>query len=238
MRHQKFFMVVFLAACVACPPRCCPSSAAISSRRVDAGQFKLHVRAKTGTRIEEMARLCDLVEAEIRRIIPARELATIIDNIGLPLSGTNMSYNMSGTLGPADADILVSLNSGHAPTEHYMKLLREQLPAKFPGMTFYFLPADIVSQILNFGLPAPIDVQVVGRNIEANRAFALSLYQKLRAGRRHRRPARAAALRPAQLDINVDRTRAQQAGFSQKDVAQEPADRAVRAASRPTRRSG
>ncbi len=218
MRHQKFFMILFLAACIA-SGGLLPFVGRDFFPTVDAGQFKLHVRAKTGTRIEETARLCDLVESEIRRIIPASEVATIIDNIGLPLSGTNMSYNMSGTLGPADADIQVSLNAGHGPTEHYMKELRQQLPEKFPGLTFYFLPADIVSQILNFGLPAPIDVQIVGRNIQANRDFTLGLYQKLKqvdgiADLRVQQPSDQ-----PRLDINVDRTRAQQAGFSQKDVA-------------------
>ena len=218
MRHQKFFMILFLAGCIG-SGGLLPFVGRDFFPSVDAGQFKLHVRAKTGTRIEETARLCDLVESEIRQIIPAGELATIIDNIGLPLSGTNMSYNMSGTLGSADADIQVSLNPGHGPTEHYMKELRQHLPEKFPGLTFYFLPADIVSQILNFGLPAPIDVQVVGRNIDANRAFTLGLFQKLKqvdgiADLRVQQPADQ-----PRLDINVDRTRAQQAGFSQKDVA-------------------
>jgi multidrug efflux pump subunit AcrB len=218
MRHRKFFMALFLAGCVA-SAGLLPFVGRDFFPTVDAGQFKLHVRAKTGTRIEETARLCDLVEQEIRRIIPASELATIIDNIGLPLSGTNMSYNMSGTLGPADADIQVALNRGHGPTEHYMRQLRQRLPEKFPGLTFYFLPADIVSQILNFGLPAPIDVQIIGRNIEANRGFALGLYEKLKhvdgiADLRVQQP-----FDQPRLDINVDRTRAQQAGFSQKDVA-------------------
>jgi multidrug efflux pump subunit AcrB len=130
-----------------------------------------------------------------------------------------MSYNMSGTLGPADADIQIALNKGHAPSEHYMKRMREELPKKFPGMTFYFLPSDIVSQILNFGLPAPIDVQIVGRNVEANRAFALGLYEKLKlvpgiADLRVHQP-----FDQPRLDINVDRTRVQQAGYTQKDIA-------------------
>jgi multidrug efflux pump subunit AcrB len=186
---------------------------------VDAGQFKLHLRAKTGTRIEETARLCDLVEAEMRRIIPADELATIIDNIGLPLSGTNMSYNNSGTIGPADADIQVALNQGHHPTENYIHALRARLPELFPGVTFYFLPADIVSQILNFGLPAPIDVQVVGRSIQANRTYALELYEKLKqvdgiADLRLQQP-----FDQPKLMITVDRTKAQQAGLSQREVA-------------------
>jgi multidrug efflux pump subunit AcrB len=186
---------------------------------VDAGQFKLHLRAKTGTRVEETARVCDLVETEMRRIIPPAELATIIDNIGLPLSGTNMSYNNSGTIGTADADILVSLNKGHQPTSHYIRELRRQLPQLFPGVAFDFLPADIVSQILNFGLPAPIDIQVVGRNIQGNRGFALSLLEKLKT------VSGITDLRVQQpfdqpkLMITVDRTKAQQAGYSQRDVA-------------------
>ncbi|HEX7882664.1 MAG TPA: efflux RND transporter permease subunit, partial [Afipia sp.] len=218
LHHRKFFMVAFMGL-GGLSIILVPFIGRDFFPTVDAGQFKLHARAKTGTRIEEMARLCDLVEAEMRKIIPANELETIIDNIGLPLSGTNMSYNMSGTLGSADADIQVSLKEGHAPTERYMHLLRQQLPEKFPGMTFYFLPADIVSQILNFGLPAPIDIQIVGRNVAANREFAINLFGKLKsidgiADLRVQQPADQ-----PKLDVNVDRTRAQQAGFTQKDVA-------------------
>jgi len=218
MRHPKFFIVVFLAGCVL-SMALLPWVGRDFFPTVDAGQFKLHVRAKTGTRIEEMARICDLVETEIRRLIPPDEVATIIDNIGLPLSGTNMSYNMSGTLGVADADIQVALNHGHAPTAEYLRVLREKLPEKFPGVMFYVLPSDIVSQILNFGLPAPIDIAIVGRNIAANRAFAGELYQKLN------RVAGIADLRIQQpadqprLNVTVDRTKAQQAGYSQQDIA-------------------
>jgi multidrug efflux pump subunit AcrB len=186
---------------------------------VDAGQFKLHLRAKTGTRIEETARLCDLVEASIRDVVPAHQLETIIDNIGLPASGTNLSYNNSGTVGPADADIIVSLKPGHRPTDEYVRALRQRLPVDFPGVTFYFLPADIVSQILNFGLPAPIDIQIIGRNIDANRKFALDLLEKLKqvtgiADLRIQQP-----LDQPKFDLTVDRTKAQQVGLSQKDVA-------------------
>jgi multidrug efflux pump subunit AcrB len=186
---------------------------------VDAGQFKLHLRAKTGTRIEETARLCDLVETDIRAVIPPDELETIIDNIGLPASGTNLSYNNSGTVGPADADIIVSLKGNHRPTDEYVRALRRRLPENFPGVMFYFLPADIVSQILNFGLPAPIDIQVIGRNLEANRKFALDLLEKLKqvtgiADLRIQQPADQ-----PKFDLTVDRTKAQQVGLSQKDVA-------------------
>ena len=218
LHHRKFFIVVFLIGCVL-SAGILPWVGRDFFPSVDSGQFKLHLRAKTGTRIEETARLCDLVEIEMRRLIPASEVSTIIDNIGLPLSGTNMSYNMSGTLGPADADIQVSLNPGHAPTEQYMHLLRKKLPEKFPGLTFYFLPADIVSQILNFGLPAPIDIQIIGRTIEANRKYSIALFDKLKkvdgiADLRLQQP-----FDQPKFDITVDRTRAQQAGFSQKDVA-------------------
>jgi multidrug efflux pump subunit AcrB len=186
---------------------------------VDAGQIKLHLRARTGTRIEETARLCDLVETRLRSLVPASELATIIDNIGLPSSGTNLSYNNSGTVGPADADILISLNEGHRPTEDYIRLLRRELHDAFPGVTFYFLPADIVSQILNFGLPAPIDIQVIGRKIEENRAFAFKLLERLKPipGIADLRVQQA--FDQPKLDVAVDRTRAQQAGLLQRDVA-------------------
>ena len=138
----------------------------------DAGQFKLHLRAKTGTRIEETARICDLVEDQIRRVIPAEELVSVIDNIGLPYSPINLSYSTSAPIGTMDGDILVSLSRKHRPTEEYVVELRRQLPRLFPGVLFYFPPADIVSQILNFGLPAPVDIQVVGQDVNANRAFA------------------------------------------------------------------
>ncbi len=186
---------------------------------VDAGQFKLHVRAKTGTRIEETARLCDLVEARIREVIPPGELETILDNIGMPASGTNLTYNNSGTIGPADADIMVSLKHGHRPTGDYVQRLRALLPEAFPGVSFAFLPADIVSQILNFGLPAPIDIQVVGRKVEENRRFAAALLEKIKnvpgiADLRIQQP-----FDQPRLDVVVDRTKAQQAGFTQRDMA-------------------
>jgi multidrug efflux pump subunit AcrB len=226
MRHQKFFMLVFLAACIA-SGGLLPFVGRDFFPTVDAGQFKLHVRAKTGTRIEEMARLCDLVESEIRETIPASEIATIIDNIGLPLSGTNMSYNMSGTLGPADADVQVSLNAGHGPTERYMKELRKRLPEKFPGLTFYFLPADIVSQILNFGLPAPIDVQVVGRNIEGQPRLYDGLVSKAEAGGWPRRSAGAATVRPAQTGHQRGSDARATGRFLAERCRLEPADRTL-----------
>jgi multidrug efflux pump subunit AcrB len=186
---------------------------------VDAGQIKLHVRAPTGTRIEETARLCDRIEAVVRRLIPAAELGSLVDNIGLPVSGINITYSNSGVIGPADADILVTLNEGHAATDGYIRRLRELLPAAFPGTTFSFLPADIVTQILNFGLPAPVDVQVVGFKRDENRAYALKILDEVR------RVAGVADVRLQQpsnqpeLLINIDRTRAGELGFSERDVA-------------------
>src|SRR5208282_5694598 len=149
--------------------------------KVDAGQMRLHVRAKTGTRVEETAALCDHVEEVIRRTIPPKELESIVDNIGLPTSGINVSYNNGGTIGPFDADILISLNrENHHPTAGYIRKLRHDLNADFPGVSFYFQPADIVSQVLNFGLPSPIDIQVIGRDQEKDYQIAMEIAEQLR----------------------------------------------------------
>ncbi len=147
---------------------------------VDAGAIKIHMRAPTGTRIEETTLLSDGVEQKIREIIPPDRVANIVDNIGLPISGINISYGNSGTIGVFDDDILVTLNEGPTPTSEYVKILREKLPRAFPGATFSFLPADIVSQILNFGSPAPLDVQIAGADLNASRAFAKKLLAKIR----------------------------------------------------------
>jgi CzcA family heavy metal efflux pump len=185
----------------------------------DTGQFKLHVRAKTGTRIEETAKLCDLVETSIRRHIPKSEMASVLDNIGLPYSGINTAYSTSATIGTEDADVLVSLNENHGPTDNYVRALRNDLAREFPGTTFYFLPADIVTQILNFGLPAPIDIQFIGADIEGNRVLADKVLDQIR------RVPGATDLRIQQVfdeprfHIEVDRTKSAEIGFSQRDVA-------------------
>jgi multidrug efflux pump subunit AcrB len=186
---------------------------------VDSGQFKLHMRARTGTRIEETARLSDLVETSIRKEIPLQEISSVIDNIGLPNSTINLSYSNSAPIGSADADILVALSPEHHPTDEYVRDLRVKLAREFPGTMFFFLPADMVSQILNFGLPAPIDVQVVGLNLEANRRFADRLLAKLKyiPGATDLRIQQAFDL--PELYINIDRTRTAQVGFAQRDVA-------------------
>jgi len=188
--------------------------------QIDSGQIRLHMRAKTGTRIEQTARLADEIESSIRTLIPANELTTIVDNIGLPTSGINLSYSSSAPIGSADADILITLNQKHKPTAQYVAKLRQMLGDRFPGVTFSFLPADMVSQILNFGLPAPIDIQVVGVNLDDNRRFAAGLMAKLRGVQglvdlRIQQPADQPA-----IAVDVDRSKALQAGLQQQDVAQ------------------
>jgi len=185
----------------------------------DNGQFKLHVRTKTGTRIEETARLCDLIDNSIRRQIPTKEMDTILDNIGLPYSGLNLSYSNTGQVGSADADLLVSLKANHHPTAEYVHRLRETLPKEFPGTTFYFLPADIVTQILNFGLPSPIDIQIVGNDVFASKKYADKILPQLK------NIPGAVDLHVHQvfdqpkLHIQVDRTKAAESGFTQNDIA-------------------
>jgi multidrug efflux pump subunit AcrB len=185
----------------------------------DAGEFKLHVRAKTGTRIEEMARLCDQVDSAIRKEIPPTEMNSVLDNIGLPYSGLNLSYSNSGVIGSADADILVSLKEKHGPVANYMRALRAHLPREFPGTTFYFLPGDIVSQILNFGLPAPIDVQLVSSDLDSSRDFADRVLPQLKLIPGVVDLHVHQVFDEPKLHIQVDRTKAAESGFTQNDVA-------------------
>jgi multidrug efflux pump subunit AcrB len=185
----------------------------------DSGQLKLHLRAKTGTRIEETVRLCDLVETDLRRVIPPDEMGSIIDNIGLPYSTINLSYSTSAPIGPMDADILVTLKPNHRPTVDYTRELRRRLPVRFPGVAFYFLPADIITQILNFGLPAPIDVQVVGQDVNANRVFADNLLSQLRGVSGATDLRIQQAFDQPKIHLFVDRTKAAESGFTQADVA-------------------
>ncbi|MGD0733939.1 MAG: efflux RND transporter permease subunit [Terracidiphilus sp.] len=187
---------------------------------VDAGQFKIHVRARTGTRIEETALLCDHIDQTIREQIPAKELVTIVDNIGLPYSGLNLSYSTSAPIGPADADIQVQLTEDHHPTANYVEKLRTVLNREYPGVTFYVLPVDIVTQILNFGLSAPIDIQIVGPDLYGNRTLAEKMLNEVRyvpgaADARIQQP-----FDYPNMTVNVDRTRAQDIGLTQANVAQ------------------
>jgi multidrug efflux pump subunit AcrB len=186
---------------------------------VDGGQIKLHMRARTGTRIEETAALCDQVEATIREIIPSKQIASIVDNVGLPYSGINLAYSTSAPVGPGDADIYVNLSADHKPTVQFERLLRRKLAATYPSTQFSFLPADMIGQILNFGLPSPIDVQVVGFNTLANREFANDLLQKLRGipGAVDLHIHQAADY--PQFNVDVDRTKAQLVGLTEQSVA-------------------
>jgi multidrug efflux pump subunit AcrB len=187
---------------------------------VDAGQIHLHMRAPTGTRIEETARLADAVEAVIRELIPEKELETILDNIGVPNSGINLSYSNAGTIGTLDGEILMSLKEGHRPTDEWVSLLRAELPRRFPGVEFFFQPADIVTQILNFGLPAAIDVQFTGNDLVGNAALAGELTKAIQ-----KIPGAVDAHVHQRLDgpsmrLQMDRTRLQQVGISANNVGQ------------------
>jgi multidrug efflux pump subunit AcrB len=219
LRRRGLFAVVFFGVCVASLVLLFPWLGQDFFPSVDSGQMKLHLRGRTGTRIEETARLCDAIDQTIRRIIPPNELAGLIDNIGVPYSGLNLSYSNSAPVGPADADILISMKEGHRPTADVIREIRTRVVRDFPGVTFYFLPVDMVSQILNFGLPAPIDVQVIGNNLLANRAFAEKLMDRIRyvpgtVDLRIQQPFDS-----PRLFVDVDRSRAQQVGYTQRDVA-------------------
>ncbi len=218
LAHRVIFPLIFLAVCVG-SFALYPWLGEDFFPSVDAGQIKLHLRAPTATRIEETAELCSDVERSIHELIPGNEIESVIDNIGLPYSALNYTYSTSAPIGPEDADIMISLAGKHGPTDKYIHDLRLKLNKEFPGVMFYFPPADIVSQILNFGLPAPIDIQIMGRDVEANHEFANNLMEQLGAitgiaDLRIQQP-----FNQPKLHINVDRTKTLQAGFTQKDVA-------------------
>src|SRR3984957_2458988 len=213
------FIVGFLVA-VACSFALVPYLGQNFFPPVANTKLKLHVRAPTGTRIEDTAKVCDGVEAAIRRIVPAAGLDPIVDNIGLPVSGINSTYNNSGTVGPADADILITIKPDYASeVDSYVKEMRETLPRLFPGTTFAFLPADIVSQILNFGLPAPIDVQIVGSKFDSNHVYANKLLRKIASvpGVADAR-IKQASNNPT-FGVQADRARAPKSGLNQADLA-------------------
>ena len=220
LHHRRAFLITFFAFCLGSLAILIPWLGRDFFPSVDSGTFKLHMRAPTGMRIEETANLCDLVERSIRQQIPATEVQSVIDNIGLPYSGINLSYSNSAPVGNSDADILVTLSAKHHPTDNYIHQLRLILPKEFPGVSFAFLPADMVGQILNFGLPAPVDVQVVGNDLEGNRVYADELLAKMRY------VSGATDLRIQQpfdepyLQYRVERTKAQELGFSAQTIAQ------------------
>jgi CzcA family heavy metal efflux pump len=219
MRHRAAFVFVFLAFCL--------SSGALVLflgrdffPSVDAGQFRLHVRGRAGLRIEETARLVDQVEQEIRHDLRPGQVSTILDNLGLPYSGINLTYSNGGTIGTSDAEILVSLNKNHRPTEEYVRQLRNDLPKNFPGVEFFFQPADIVSQILNFGLPSPIDIQIQGADFQQNYLLAQQISNRIRHVPGAVDVHVQQMMNMPALHLDVDRMRAQQLGISERDVAQ------------------
>ncbi|KUZ75704.1 efflux RND transporter permease subunit [Burkholderia ubonensis] len=186
----------------------------------DSGNIRLHMRAPTGYRIEETARLADQVERVVREVVPPDELGAIVDNLGQPISGINLSYSNAGTIGSLDGEILIALKPGHAPTQRYVETLRARLPERFPGAEFFFQPSDIITQILNFGQPAAIDVQVLGNDLASNMAIASRLMKKVRqipgavdahVLQRNDQPT---------LVADMDRTRMQQLNLSAQNVAQ------------------
>ena len=219
LSHRRRFALAFLGFCVL---SCLlyPFLGRDFFPNVDGGQIRLHMRMPTGTRIEETARAADQVESVIREMIPASELETILDNIGVPNSGINLSYSNAGTIGTLDGEILMSLHEGHRPTEQLVSMLRAELPKRFPGIEFFFQPADIVTQILNFGLPAAIDVQFTGPNLQQNAELAAQLTKQIRQipgavdAHVHQR------LDGPALDMQMDRTRLQQFGLSAANVGQ------------------
>src|ERR1700761_6584067 len=216
---RKFFVPAFLGVCL-CGFLLLPFLGQDFFPSTDSGEFILHMRAKTGTRIEETARLADQIETSIRRKIPGKEVNNILDNLGLPYSPYNTMHLTSGIVGAEDGDILVSLNEDHRPTANYVRQLRRDLPREFPGTEFYFLPADITTQILNFGLPAPIDIQLQSQDLDASTRQATAMLGELR------QVPGLAALRIQQpmdyptLNVNLDRTKAEQGGYTTHDVAQ------------------
>ena len=217
MLHRRLFVLGFLAFVVA-SFALVPFLGSNFFPSVDGGQILMHVRVPVGTRVEETATRFANIEASIRKKIPASEIATMVDNIGLSISSINLTYNNTGVMGEQDGDIQIALKEGHRPTAEYIKDLRELLPREFSDTTFSFPPADIVSQILNFGAPAPIDLQIRGNNLTANFDYANALLKKIR------RVPGIADVRIQQsrknpvLNIDVDRTRAQQLGITARDV--------------------
>jgi multidrug efflux pump subunit AcrB len=217
LSHRPTFVIGFLAF-VAVSFLLVPFLGRNFFPSVDAGNILLHARSQVGTRVEETANQFADVEKTIRKIIPPGEIETMTDNIGMPISGINMTYNNTGVIGPQDGDIQIKLREGHRPTAEYVKSMREQLPHDFPGMTFAFLPADIVSQILNFGAPAPIDLQIRGADLDANFAYADKLLSRIKRipGIADARIQQSSS--SPTFDIDVDRTRAQYVGLTERDV--------------------
>ena len=219
LTHRKMFGSIFLAFCVLS----CGLVFGLGRDffpSVDSGQIRLHMRAPTGTRIEETARLADEVEKTIREMIPASEVGTVLDNLGLPYSGINLSYSNAGTIGTLDGEILISLKEDHHPTASYVERLRRELPKRFPGVEFFFQPADIVTQILNFGLPAALDVQIAGPNLPTNYAYASDLMKQVKQIPGAVDVHIQQKLDQPTLSLDMDRSQIKQLGLNPVDVAQ------------------
>jgi multidrug efflux pump subunit AcrB len=220
LHHRRVFLIAFFSACVGSLVLIVPWLGRDFFPSIDSGSFNLHMRAPTGLRIEETARLCDLVERFIRQQLPPGEISNIIDNIGLPYSGINTSYLNTGTVGTSDADILVTFGVNNHHTAKYVHDLRISLAKEFPGVTFSFLPSDMVTQILNFGLPAPIDIQVVGNDLQGNQVFANNLLNQVKyvsgiVDARIQQP-----FDEPYLHLWMDRTKAQEIGYNGTSIAQ------------------
>jgi multidrug efflux pump subunit AcrB len=220
LHHRRSFLVTFFAACLGSLALIVPWLGRDFFPSVDSGSFNLHMRAPTGMRIEETARLCDLVERSIRQQLPPGEVSSIIDNIGLPYSGINTSYSATGTVGTSDADILVTLATNNHKTAKYVHDLRISLPKQFPGVTFSFLPSDMISQILNFGLPAPVDIQVMGNDIAGNQKYADALIDQVRYVPGIADPRIQQPFDQPYMHLWVNRTKAQEIGYNAQAIAQ------------------
>ena len=219
LTHRKMFGALFLGFCLL-SLGLFPFLGRDFFPTVDAGLIRLHMRMPTGSRIEETARMADEVESVIREVVPAKELGTILDNLGLPYSGINLSYSNAGTIGTLDGEIQVALKEHHGRTSDYVQKLREELPKRFPGLEFFFQPADIVTQILNFGLPAAIDVQFAGADVTGNKELANTLLAEVK-----KIPGTVDAHIEQRLDeptigLHIDRSRIQQIGLNAVNVAQ------------------
>ncbi|MFC6623883.1 MULTISPECIES: efflux RND transporter permease subunit [Sphingomonadaceae] len=214
---RGIFMPAFLAVMVA-SLALIPTLGRDFFPSVDSGQITLHVRAPVGTRLEDSAAMFSQVQKRVRELIPPKEIKSMVANIGLSTAPLNVIYNNSGTVGPHEGDILITLQRDHAPTDDHVATLRRELPKSYPGIDFAFLPADITSQILNFGSPAPIDIQIKGRNLAANEAYAKKLLQRIRTvpGLADARIQQSS--RSPQINVDIDRARIAQVGLTQRDV--------------------
>jgi CzcA family heavy metal efflux pump len=217
LAHRRIFVICFLAFVLA-SFLLLPFLGRNFFPAVDSGQILMHARTQVGTRVEETANQFAEIQKAIRKIIPPHEIEVIVDNIGLPPSSINLTYNNTGVMGTQDGDIQIALKQGHQPTEGYVRKLREELPRQFPGVTFSFPPADIVSQILNFGSPAPIELQIRGNDLDASFDYANLLLPKIRAISGIADVRIQQSRRKPVFDVDVDRTRAQQLGIAMRDI--------------------